>query len=67
MRQWRLPRSSFDYESQQSGSRGRRKGFPSVDLLGVEREAEVDQEGRFTEVDVTDPGVLNKSHCFQYR
>jgi hypothetical protein len=42
MRQRRLPRLSFDYESQQSGSRGRRKGFPSVDLLGVEREAEVD-------------------------
>jgi hypothetical protein len=43
MRQRRFPaRSSFDYKSQQSGSRGRRKGIPSVDLLGVEREAEVD-------------------------
>lgn len=63
MRQWRLPRSSFDYESQQSGSRGRRKGFPSVDLLGVEREAEVDHEGRSTEYDAPDTGVLNKSYC----
>jgi hypothetical protein len=49
------------YKSQQSGSRGRRKGFPDVDLLGVERRAEVDQEGRSTESNVTDSGVLNDS------
>jgi hypothetical protein len=51
----------LEYESQQSGSRGRRKGFPDVDLLGVERMAEIDQEGRSTENDVTDSGVLNNS------
>jgi hypothetical protein len=51
----------LEYESQQSGSRGRRKGFPNVDLLGVERQAEVDKEGRSTENDVTDSGVLNDS------
>jgi hypothetical protein len=51
----------LECESQQSGSRGQRKGFPDVDLLGVERLAEVDQEGRSTGNDVTDSGVLNDS------
>lgn len=55
-------RLQLEYESQRNASRvARREEVRDVDLLGVSRKEEVDEDGRSAETDVTGAGVLNDS------
>lgn len=53
-------RLQLEYESQRNASRvARRKEVRNVDLLGVRKVEEVDEDGRSAETDVISAGVLN--------